>query len=306
MSSKKTFGQEANEKSSDGKNRGWPKGKRRYPKGAGAPKQPLSGYVHFLNERRESVRSRNPDITFSELSKKLAAEWSSMGNGEKNRYHDIAKKDKDRYDKEFIEYQNTDAYKKYIESQNSTNHDSSAKKKKIMQADCKSVCSLDMESVAASSSLNGETDTNTKSSPQSQSDFHIPIFTQQFLQYNKTRENELRHLHKQNIDFEEQNTLLAKHIDSMKSAITKLELETQQQRQSNASLHHNLQSLRQLLSQGFKGVQVPGFKNVTDENIDEILSMLLGIVKEKPLQHQPLINTARSIVARLEYCHNIS
>ena len=158
----------------------------------------------------------------------------------------------------------------------------------------------------------------------------------------------------------------------MKSAITKLELETQQQRQSNASLHHNLQSLRQLLSQGFKGVQVPGrkslfqilitdqnneevfhinlyqwykiiilcqtlswfllyseplppskphlpplrigytcrnvsgFKNVTDENIDEILSMLLGIVKEKPLQHQPLINTARSIVARLEYCHNIT
>lgn len=41
---------------SDGKNRGWPKGKRRYPKGDGAPKQPLSGYVHFLNERRESVR----------------------------------------------------------------------------------------------------------------------------------------------------------------------------------------------------------------------------------------------------------
>lgn len=40
----------------ENKNRGWPKGKRRYPKGLGAPKQPLSGYVHFLNERREFVR----------------------------------------------------------------------------------------------------------------------------------------------------------------------------------------------------------------------------------------------------------
>lgn len=36
----------------DAKNRGWPKGKKRYPKLPGAPKQPLSGYVHFLNDRR--------------------------------------------------------------------------------------------------------------------------------------------------------------------------------------------------------------------------------------------------------------
>ena len=81
---------------SESKNRGWPKGKRRYPKGAGAPKQPLSGYVHFLNERRETVRAENPDITFSDLSKKLAAEWSALGDAEKNKYNEQAKRDKDR------------------------------------------------------------------------------------------------------------------------------------------------------------------------------------------------------------------
>ena len=80
----------------ESKNRGWPKGKRRYPKGAGAPKQPLSGYVHFLNERRETVRAENPDITFSDLSKKLAAEWSALADGEKNKYNEQAKRDKDR------------------------------------------------------------------------------------------------------------------------------------------------------------------------------------------------------------------
>ena len=80
----------------ESKNRGWPKGKRRYPKGAGAPKQPLSGYVHFLNERRETVRAENPDITFAELSKKLAAEWSKLGDEEKLKYNEFAKKDKDR------------------------------------------------------------------------------------------------------------------------------------------------------------------------------------------------------------------
>lgn len=85
------------DKPSEAKNRGWPKGKRRYPKGAGAPKQPLSGYVHFLNERRETVRTENPEITFSELSKKLAAEWSNLPEDEKLKYNEMAKKDKDRY-----------------------------------------------------------------------------------------------------------------------------------------------------------------------------------------------------------------
>ena len=113
----------SNDKPAEAKNRGWPKGKRRYPKvniikrelsrtyhnfsfqcqGAGAPKQPLSGYVHFLNERRESVRGENPEITFSELSKKLAAEWSALPEEEKLKYNEFAKKDKDRYMHFFVQ-----------------------------------------------------------------------------------------------------------------------------------------------------------------------------------------------------------
>merc|ERR1712029_512365 len=53
----------------------------------------------------------------SELSKKLAAEWSSLPEDEKSKYNEMAKKDKDRYDKEFADYQNTDQYKNYLESQ---------------------------------------------------------------------------------------------------------------------------------------------------------------------------------------------
>ena len=37
---------------------GWPKGKKRKRvKDENAPKQPLTGYVRFLNERREKVRT---------------------------------------------------------------------------------------------------------------------------------------------------------------------------------------------------------------------------------------------------------
>jgi len=297
---------------SDGKNRGWPKGKRRYPKGDGAPKQPLSGYVHFLNERRESVRSENPEISFSDLSKTLAAEWSRLGDKHKNKYHEMAKKDKERYDKEFTDYQGTDAYKKYIESQNASEADSAAKKKKKPSSNSSKIgggsskpASLPDTSKAGSPvDSDGEREDILPAlvvDTTQDSTVNIPIFTDQFIQHNKARENEMRQLRKQATEFDEQNAVLTKHIESMKSAISKLEVETQHQRQNNASLQQHLHSLRQLLTQGFKGVQVPGFKDVTNDNIDEVVNMLLGLVKENPLQHQPLVHTAKTIVNRLDY-----
>ena len=42
------------------------------------------------------MRGENPDITFSEPSKKLAAEWSALPEEEKLKYNEFAKKDKDR------------------------------------------------------------------------------------------------------------------------------------------------------------------------------------------------------------------
>merc|ERR550534_3471768 len=95
----------------DMKKHGWPKGKKRYPKSPGAPKRPLSGYVHFLNDRRESVRKETPEMSFADISKKLANEWSQLGQEEKQKYAERAEQDKERYSKEFLEYQNTDQYK---------------------------------------------------------------------------------------------------------------------------------------------------------------------------------------------------
>eukprot|EP00088_Acartia_fossae_P060311 TRINITY_DN721_c0_g1_i2.p1 TRINITY_DN721_c0_g1~~TRINITY_DN721_c0_g1_i2.p1 ORF type:complete len:225 (-),score=78.57 TRINITY_DN721_c0_g1_i2:444-1118(-) len=206
--------------------------------------------------------------------------------------------------------------KKFIETQNNNDSESALKKKKKLMgknggsdpatASSSSSTLMPPSAAAADSSARGSPEDSDGEDvlgamTQPDSTVNIPIFTDQFIEHNKARENELRQLRKQTTEFEEQNAVLTKHIESMKTAITKLEMETQQQRQNNASLQQHLQSLRQLVTQGFKGVQVPGFKNVTEENIDEIVCMLLGIVKENPLQHQPLIHTAKSIVATLDY-----
>jgi len=291
-------------KLSSQKNRGWPKGKRRYPKGVGAPKQPLSGYVHFLNERRESVRGENPDISFSDLSKKLAAEWSALGEPEKNKYNDLAKRDKDRYDKEFSEYQQTESYKHYLESQReqenggSVGGDQRVKKKKKTAG----------SSIARDSKRNSFDESDGEvvvSEPQRENSnsFDIPIFTEEFLDHNKARELELRQLRKQTTEFEEQNAVLGKHIDSMKSAISKLEVETVQQRQNNAGLQQQLDILRQMVVSSFRGVQLPGnHEPLTLQTADQFISGLHSVLLEQQSQqHAGLFSTVKDIVSRMDF-----
>lgn len=68
----------------------------------------------------------------------------------------------------------------------------------------------------------------------------------------------LRQLRKINTDYEQQNAILTKHIENMKTAIAKLESEIMQQDKTNASLQQHLDHLRSTLSKGFGGVKLPG------------------------------------------------
>jgi len=324
MTNKKGDGQSSssNDKPTEAKNRGWPKGKRRYPKGAGAPKQPLSGYVHFLNERRENVRGENPDITFSELSKKLAAEWSALPEEEKLKYNEFAKKDKDRYDKEFAEYQNTDQYKSYLESQKekesapaaSSNGESKSKKKKKAVAasvtTAPAVTAVPVLEVKETrreerNSFDDSEGELSVAEPQHRGEnsnsFDIPIFTEEFLDHNKARELELKQLRKQTGEFEEQNAVLGKHIESMKSAITKLEVDTVQQRQSNAALQHQLDQLRQLVVSNFKGVSVPGVgEPLTLATADQFISSLHSVLETPGPGHSGLVSSVREVISGMD------
>lgn len=65
---------------------GWARGRKRKPRplrDANAPRAPITGYVRFLNERRDTVRSENPDMTFAEITRKLGKEWSQLSQSDK-------------------------------------------------------------------------------------------------------------------------------------------------------------------------------------------------------------------------------
>ena len=72
------------------------------------------------------------------------------------------------------------------------------------------------------------------------------------------RETELRQLRKQTTELEEQNAILSKHIENMKQAIEKLQIEAVQQRNNNMALQGHLDALRTTLTSNFSTVPLPG------------------------------------------------
>lgn len=251
---------------------GWPKGKKRKKnRDWNAPKQPLSGYIRFLNERREKLRLENPNLTFVEITRMLGAEWTKLPQHEKQKYLDDADKDKERYLREMEAYQKTETYKLFKQQQ-----------EKRLKAE-----------VEKENSLSDE-DKNTSGN------FNIPIFTEEFLDHNKSRETELRQLRKQTTELEEQNAILSKHIENMKQAIEKLQIEGVQQRNNNMALQGHLDALRQTLTSNFSTIPLPGTQEVpTLETIDNYMARLHSIILDSPQENEQLIATVRDIVGRL-------
>lgn len=78
------------------------------------------------------------------------------------------------------------------------------------------------------------------------------------------REAELRRLRKANMEFEEQNAILQKHIADMFSAKERLEAELGQDELRTQALHHRLQAIRQTLVSSLASVPLPGQYHVSN------------------------------------------
>ncbi len=304
----------------DVKSRGWPKGKKRYPKMPGAPKQPLSGYVHFLNDRREDVRKECPDISFADISKKLAVEWSNLDPETKQRYVSRAEQDKERYGKEFAEYQKTDDYKKYMEEQERKKKEQQQQQQKQQQKQQqqgegkegppkkkakKSSSATKKEEEAGDASDHSAAAAAAVPASNSYGGMDFPVFTDEFLEFNKGREAELRQLRKQVAEMEEQNSVLQKHVDNMQSAIAKLEAETAQQQENSAALTAHLDSLRRLVVRELSGVRLPGWpaESVSMDNVDEFMRMVRNKLdgEERSAEDRQLLDRVKEVVGKISY-----
>lgn len=70
-----------------------------------------------MNDRRETVRSANPNLPFAEITKILASEWGNLPVDKKQQYLDAAEQDRERYTREYNAYKQTEAYKLFTQQQ---------------------------------------------------------------------------------------------------------------------------------------------------------------------------------------------
>uniref|UniRef100_A0A2K6UVD2 SWI/SNF-related matrix-associated actin-dependent regulator of chromatin subfamily E member 1-related n=1 Tax=Saimiri boliviensis boliviensis TaxID=39432 RepID=A0A2K6UVD2_SAIBB len=268
------------------KKRGWPKGKKRKKILPNGPKAPVTGYVRFLNERREQIRTRHPDLPFPEITKMLGAEWSKLQPTEKQRYLDEAEREKQQYMKELRAYQQSEAYKMCTEKM---------QEKKIKKEDS----GPGLMNTLLNGHKGGDCD--------GFSTFDVPIFTEEFLDQNKAREAELRRLRKMNVAFEEQNAVLQRHTQSMSSARERLEQELALEERRTLALQQQLQTRPgstppTSLPLALESPPCTG-ETPTLGTLDFYMARLHGAIERDPAQHEKLIIRIKEILAQVASLH---
>lgn len=70
------------------------------------PRGRMSAYAFFVQTCREEHKKQHPEenVQFAEFSRQCADRWKTMSEKEKQRFHDLAGKDKERYDIEMQGY----------------------------------------------------------------------------------------------------------------------------------------------------------------------------------------------------------
>ncbi|XP_062856980.1 FACT complex subunit SSRP1a [Trichomycterus rosablanca] len=78
--------------------------KEKKVKDAAAPKRPMSAYMLWLNANRERIKSENPGISVTEISKKAGEMWKQLDKSRKEEWDKKAEEAKKQYDTAMKEY----------------------------------------------------------------------------------------------------------------------------------------------------------------------------------------------------------
>ncbi|XP_054648086.1 FACT complex subunit SSRP1a [Dunckerocampus dactyliophorus] len=78
--------------------------KEKKQKDTGGPKRPMTAYMLWLNSSRERIKSENPGISVTEISKKAGEMWRQLGKDEKEEWETKAGEARRQYDIALKEY----------------------------------------------------------------------------------------------------------------------------------------------------------------------------------------------------------
>lgn len=135
--------------------------------------------------------------------------------------------------------------------------------------------------------------------------YDIPIFTDEFLDHNKLVDVELRTLRKSNTDYEQQNAVLERHVENMRTGVAKLQSDTADQQYANAALAAYLASLRaKLAGSALAQLTTPAHGGgATLANVDEYMAALLAMATTTPTAAAAgdgVLHKAREVLRKLD------
>ncbi|CAG9331765.1 unnamed protein product [Blepharisma stoltei] len=76
------------------------KKQKRVKKDKSGPKKPKSAFMFFSQDRRQTLKTEQPDLKITEQSKVIGKEWGELTDAEKAPYQEKANQDRERYNKE--------------------------------------------------------------------------------------------------------------------------------------------------------------------------------------------------------------
>lgn len=108
----------------------------------------------------------------------------------------------------------------------------------------------------------------------------IPIYTNEFIEHNRSTENELRTLRKTKTDLEQQNAVLEQHVDNTKAGHAKIMAEVSELKEENARLATYTKNLRQKLVATLSGITLPAVHpgGLTVDSVDKYIHHLAEMI----------------------------
>ncbi|EDW56581.1 SWI/SNF-related matrix-associated actin-dependent regulator of chromatin subfamily E member 1-related [Drosophila sechellia] len=280
---------------------------------AGAPKMPLNGYVRFMNDRREELRREQPQRTALEHTRIIGEEWHQLPEERKLPYMEAAAKDKAIYQEQlqiFLKEHPEIVANELAKAKKATKLDGSPKEKtpkgesslgKAKKTKAKTVKrqSEDPDDVPLAKVKRAQTPPPptppappvqpapssvppAQPAPRPLQPGEIPIYTNEFIEHNRSTENELRTLRKAKTDLEQQNAVLEQHVDNTKAGYAKVMGEVTELMEENQRLETYVRALRQKLVAALGGISMPPLEpsGPSVGNIDKYIRHLAALVTQ--------------------------
>lgn len=234
-----------------------------------APKPPHTGYVRFLIEKRAAYRDNNPNATFAESTRVLANEWTMMPAEQKKPYLMDCEQERKIYLKQLQAYNN----------RLKTDKNNVPEKKKRLKSPPLKIKKHEVPRLTVIQEKGQSSDGHHWDDSNQVID--IPIFTEEFLNFNKSRETELRAYRKTVTDKREEFSVLQKHIEIMNNSIEKQMQSTDHYQKCHQKYDQCLNKYRDQLFNALSHISLPdnSDESPTIHTFDDYIVKLAAFMK---------------------------